>query len=103
MAKRVVVDTIQEVRGILQVRLRKEEVVDGVVVGFTYHRTCIEPGIDATKLLDNISAALAKEPDPWPAVEAATVTPLLDRVALVHTPEKVAEHRARRDAAQGRR
>jgi hypothetical protein len=102
MVKRVVVDTIRDVGGILQVRFRKEEVVAGQVVGFTYHRTCVEPGVAPVPLLASISAALGKENDPWPAVEPSTVTPLLARVSEVHTPEKVAEHRARRAEGRGR-
>lgn len=92
MIERVTVVDQVEVRpdGIVQVRLAKLLVENGVVIGRAWHRTVIEPGTPVDAQMGEVNRHLVEMGES----AVADYKLLREHVALAHTPERVAAFRA---------
>ena len=96
--KRTIVDQIEvTISGHVQIRFAVQLVEHGRVIEQKWHRTAVEPGGDVDAQLALVSEnleALGKAR----LVDAAGVRRVKDIAQVVHTPEAVAEYRARLQA-----
>lgn len=86
---------------IIQVRFGKIIVDDDGEEIVTYHRTCIEPGVDVDEQIAAVTAHLAR-PDMggYPAPDTTDVDKLKSIVKIVHTPDVIKAHKKREAARQ---
>ena len=86
---------------IIQIRFGKIIVDDDGEEIVTWHRACVEPGVDVHELVATVTAHLAMpEMGGYPAPDASDVRSLQSIVQAVHTPEVIKANKERREAMQ---
>ena len=95
--KRVVLNKVDVTPdGPILLRFRKEEVTDGVVTSWEYHRTAVDPGVSLVDQMAAVNAHLKRIG--WPEVAARDLSPAQTVVDREHTPTRVAAFQTVKEA-----
>lgn len=97
--KKTIIDQIEITRGgTIQIRFAKCFVEDGKIIGYEWHRTTVDPGVDVDAQLAVVDIHLpqigAAPITDEPALSAITKSQLKQVMAQIHTPELVAKYKA---------
>lgn len=98
MPKQVILDQMTVVSNVINLRFRKE-ILDafGAIEGYQYHRSSIEPGIQAANQIASINIYLAAKG--WPSVRPVDSDKISALVSRTHSAEIIANFLANRSQA----